>query len=68
MISKKNLSSEELKKKFVKDLKILEALSHPNILKVYDFYQDNKRYYLVTEYIDGGELLDKVIKEYYIQE
>lgn len=35
---------------------ILKELDHPNILKVYDLFQDNKNYYLITELCTGGEL------------
>ena len=30
---------------------------------MYEYYQDNKRYYLVTEYCSGGELFDKIIEQ-----
>lgn len=33
---------------------------HPNIIKMYEFFQDEKRYYLVTEICKGGELFDEL--------
>jgi serine/threonine protein kinase len=27
----------------------LKQMDHPNILKLYEFFQDSKRYFLVTE-------------------
>ena len=46
----------------------LITLDHPNIMKLYELFQDNKNYYLVTEYIvfliwrylSGGELFEKI--------
>lgn len=35
-------------------------LDHPNVIKVYEFYQDRKNYYLVTELCAGGELFDQI--------
>jgi calcium-dependent protein kinase len=43
-------------------------MDHPNILKLYEFYQDKKYYYLVTEFCSGGELFDKISEELYFNE
>ena len=39
---------------------ILTRLDHPNIVKYYETYVDEKYIYLVMEYIDGGELFEKI--------
>ncbi len=39
---------------------ILTKLDHPNIVKYYETYIDEKYIYLVMEYIDGGELFEKI--------
>ena len=38
------------------ELKILRKLDHPNILKVYDLFQDENYFYLITEYCSGGDI------------
>ncbi len=38
------------------EIKILKSLDHPNIIKIYEFFQDQKNFYLITEYCDGGDL------------
>ena len=43
-------------------------MDHPNILKIYEFFQDEKRYFLVTELCTGGELFDKISDETYFSE
>ncbi len=42
------------------EVNILKDLDHPNIVKLYELYQDDKYYYLITEYCKGGELFDKI--------
>jgi calcium-dependent protein kinase len=37
-------------------------MDHPNILKLYEVYQDDARYYVVTEMCSGGELFDEIVK------
>jgi calcium-dependent protein kinase len=44
-------------------VKILTKLDHPNIVKYYETYDDNKYMYLVMEYCDGGELFDKIASQ-----
>lgn len=41
---------------------------HPNIIKVYEFYQDDKYFYIVTELCLGGELFDKIQEESHFSE
>ena len=42
------------------EVAILTKLDHPNIVKYYETYEDDKNIYLVMEYIGGGELFDKI--------
>ena len=44
-----NLEAAE-RDKFLNEVKLLKSLDHPNILKLYEFYEDDRHFYLVTEY------------------
>jgi calcium-dependent protein kinase len=58
VVSKKKFASEL---EFIRtEFRILSTLDHPNIVKYYETYEDTKYLYLVMEYCDGGELLEKV--------
>ena len=43
------------------EIDILKNLTHPNILRLFEVFEDVKNIYLVTEYCDGGELFDEII-------
>jgi len=45
------------------EIAILNKLDHPNVVKYYETYIDKKFIYLVMEYIDGGELFEKIAKQ-----
>ena len=51
------------KKYFKDELNILRSLNHPNIVHLEDVKVDNKYYYIVMEYINGGSLTD-CLKDY----
>ena len=41
----------------------MTKLDHPNIVKYYETYVDEKYIYLVMEYIGGGELFEKIAQQ-----
>ena len=45
---------------FKNEINIMSILDHPNILKLYEVYEDEKFFYLIIEYCDGGELLHRI--------
>ena len=46
--------------KFLAEMEMLRKVSHPNVLQVIELFEDQTHYYIVTEYFEGQELLDKV--------
>ncbi len=40
------------------EVDILAKLSHPNIMQVYECYDDSTNFYIVSEICEGGELFD----------
>ncbi|CAD8108836.1 unnamed protein product [Paramecium primaurelia] len=63
VISKSRLSTTELQQKFINEINVYKQLDHPHILKLYEFYQDEKNYYIIIELCTGGELFDKIIEK-----
>jgi calcium-dependent protein kinase len=42
------------------EVDILKNLNHPNIMKLYEIFENNRSLYLVTELCDGCELFDEI--------
>ncbi len=47
--------------KFMLEINILSKMDHPNIIKLYEVFEDKRYVYLVMEECTGGELFDKII-------
>ena len=50
------------------EVEIIRNLDHPNILKIYEFFQDDDNFYICTELCEGGELFDYIIKNKHLTE
>jgi len=45
------------------EVNILSKLSHPNIMQIYEIFEDKANMYIVSEYCKGGELFDIIEKK-----
>jgi len=61
VISKKHAHKAQYKD-ISKELKILQTLDHPNIIKVFESYEDDHNFFIVSEICQGGDLLAKLNK------
>ena len=56
------------KTNFIREVEILGKLDHPNIVRLYELYEDNFRYYVVSELLTGGELFDYIVSSKHLSE
>ena len=54
--------------KFIKEAKTIAKLNHPNIISIYDVFQENNTAYYVMEFISGSSLNDLVNSSGALQE
>jgi len=54
--SKENSTYEYLLKKFLKEAQILASIKHPNVVRVFSFFEANNTAYFVMDYIAGESL------------
>jgi len=43
-------------------------MDHPNIIKLYETFEDSRNVYMITELCTGGELFDKIIQKGFFSE
>ena len=57
-----NEDDENNELEIINEINILMKMDHPNIVKIFEFYNSPTHYYLITEYCEGGSLFDLIIK------
>lgn len=55
-----SLLDEQAKSKAFEEVQLLSSLQHPNIVAHRESFQDNGKFYIAMEYVDGGDLSDKI--------
>eukprot|EP00922_Rhytidocystis_sp_ex-Travisia-forbesii_P018961 GHVS01028159.1.p1 GENE.GHVS01028159.1~~GHVS01028159.1.p1 ORF type:complete len:518 (+),score=63.20 GHVS01028159.1:69-1622(+) len=43
------------------EVELLKNLDHPNIMQLYEFFEDGQNFYVVSEVYSGGELFDAIV-------
>ncbi|CAK0900456.1 unnamed protein product [Prorocentrum cordatum] len=51
-----------------REIRIMKLLDHPNVVKLFETYEDKLYYYLVMERCQGGELFDRIAAEKHFSE
>ena len=68
IISKSNIVQDENGRQLVDEIDILKNLEHPNIMKIYECFDDKENVYIISEYCDEGDLLGKMEKMHSMNE
>ncbi|KAF1316571.1 Camk protein kinase, partial [Globisporangium splendens] len=66
-IKRDELSKDDLAALML-EVAILKQMQHPHIVKLFDVFQEDKYYYLVTEFMAGGELFDRIVEKNFYSE
>ena len=56
LLPQSELATDTIKQRFKKESQTITHLSHPNIVKLYDFGEDDHTPYMVMEYVEGKDL------------
>jgi len=63
VIKRQSLNSCMNETSIFDEINILKTLDHPNIIKIYEFFQDLRNFYLITEYCEHGDLADNLVDD-----
>jgi len=55
-------------KALINEMNVVKTLDHPNIMKVYEYFNTPKCLYIISELFTGGELFDKIKANQYLSE
>jgi len=59
----KSISKAQMKnlERFKQEIAIMKMMDHPNIIKLFETFEDHRNIYLIMELSLGGELFDRII-------
>jgi serine/threonine protein kinase len=67
VLPKERAEDSEIRKRFQREGRTVSTLDHPNIIRAFEMGLDEKRHFLVMEYIDGPNL-DQYVKKHGVPE
>ena len=54
--------------RIIREIEILKSIHHPNIAQMYETYSTVHNFYLMMEYVSGGDLFDYITSHNYLDE
>lgn len=54
--------------RFINEFTALRTLDHPNVIKLYELFEDDNKIFLVQEFCGGGELFDQIAERDHFDE
>ena len=63
ILDKEKIKTKEDLNRIQREIKILSILDHPYIIKTYKISETPKKYYIIMEYCEGGELFDYIVEK-----
>jgi serine/threonine protein kinase len=59
--NKKLSTGKTVSESVLHELAVLKSLKHPHIIDIIDFFEQDEKFYLVMERMDGGDVFDRII-------
>ena len=68
ILEKSKITNKEELERVEKEIKYLKMLNHPNIIELYEIIENSDNFYIVMEYISGGELFNYLVEKGHLDE
>ena len=63
ILNKEKIKAKEDLVRIKREIKILKMMDHPNIIKTYKIIENDKNYFIIMEYCQGGELFNYIVEK-----
>lgn len=60
IIKKSKYKSPAELKMIKNEIAIMKLVDHPNIVKLFEFFEDDENFFIITEYCSGGQLFEMI--------
>ena len=68
ILDKSKIEDDVDLERILREIEILEKISHPNIVQIYEVYSTIHNYYIIMEIIEGCDLFDYIISKNFLDE
>ena len=68
ILDKEKIEDEIDIERIIREIEILKSIHHPNIAQMYETYSTIHNFYLMMEYVAGGDLFDYITSHNYLSE
>jgi 5'-AMP-activated protein kinase catalytic alpha subunit len=68
ILDKQKIEDEIDIERIIREIEILRSISHPNISQMYETYSTVHNFYLMMEYVEGGDLFDFISDNCFLPE
>ncbi|KAI5647078.1 hypothetical protein M9H77_33083 [Catharanthus roseus] len=62
IIDRDRILRHKMVEQIKREISTMKLIKHPNVLKLFEVMASKTKIYIVLEYVDGGELFDKIAK------
>ena len=59
-IIEKSKYSKNRQKNLKNEIEILKKLDHPHIIKIFEYYENSEKIFIISEFLTGGDLFQKI--------
>ena len=68
ILQKNKILNKEDLIRIEREIGILKSLKHPNIIKIHRIEEDDKRFYIIMEFCENGELFNRIVEKQHLTE
>ncbi|KAJ4955409.1 hypothetical protein NE237_012192 [Protea cynaroides] len=62
VLDKDHVLRHKMVEQIKREISIMKLVKHPNVIQIHEVMASKTKIYIVLEFVDGGELFDKIVK------